>query len=721
MPPRKKISSSSVASTTHEEPSNLAATNVRAQTFVNHQLPNGSARSWPHKTPSPEFMAKAGFYFFPTDRLKDRVKCFYCKKAQSTWKNVKDPTSHHLKKSSSCLFAQMHHYMTESNSNPGFDWASAGIFGDPLSEEAVKMRTESFANWPFDKLAAAKPTSDKMVAAGFVYYPQEEEDDLAICMYCGTSLEGWELDDDPMEEHRKRALERDCYFIRGFDGSVSSSSKRQSDQLLVSPVEKRSKLMTETSTIEEENEENEEIAGATKSDLLKDDEDQSIRRRPRRVRKVVKRLIDDGSSVDETQHDETFSLTGNSEHLNADEEYFESSNTRSNRLKSSSKHAPPTSPLKKSKILDSSMDKEDIFAANDKNIELPPIKLRSSPDKKPKRNSTLQDITNLRSPQKGQVQQVNDNNDEDEILLVTNSSDRSRSLMPSVSPAKSPAKSSPKSSLELPLADVLDQSHLKNSDDDVATIRPQSQNGDLLGGLNNSSSPLSSSISQLDPSPLASKSQGTNSPAISEQLSKRELRINRTNSRFFDSPKRSESPFLDKDYKGDDKIELPVSTAVDEDLPVDDDTPIGESTDHNIQISEPAPEAKFEPQQQLIAEDDNESFHSAEEETPDNFWQPTNTNKLFENLEDLDTARKFLAVLHDLPYELNDDIDGRVSCFINEMPDDEIEMTIEQWITHIASQGREHLNTVCTKMLDVFDDECSRALKRLENLPVRTP
>ncbi len=38
----------------------------------------------------------------------------------------------------------------------------------------------------------------QMARAGFVYTPQHSGDDLATCLYCGTSLSGWDADDNPM-------------------------------------------------------------------------------------------------------------------------------------------------------------------------------------------------------------------------------------------------------------------------------------------------------------------------------------------------------------------------------------------------------------------------------------------------------------------------------------------------------------------------------------------
>ena len=37
-----------------------------------------------------------------------------------------------------------------------------------------------------------------MASAGFVYTPQHSGDDLATCLYCNTSLSGWDGADDPL-------------------------------------------------------------------------------------------------------------------------------------------------------------------------------------------------------------------------------------------------------------------------------------------------------------------------------------------------------------------------------------------------------------------------------------------------------------------------------------------------------------------------------------------
>ncbi|NXQ71506.1 BIRC5 protein, partial [Quiscalus mexicanus] len=51
----------------------------------------------------------------------------------------------------------------------------------------------------------------QMAAAGFVHSPSENSPDVAQCFYCLKELEGWEPDDDPLEEHKKHTAA--CGFL----------------------------------------------------------------------------------------------------------------------------------------------------------------------------------------------------------------------------------------------------------------------------------------------------------------------------------------------------------------------------------------------------------------------------------------------------------------------------------------------------------------------------
>ncbi|KAM3844184.1 baculoviral IAP repeat-containing protein 5 isoform 1-T2 [Vipera latastei] len=70
-------------------------------------------------------------------------------------------------------------------------------------------RLATFTEWPFD--ADCSCTAVRMAEAGFIHCPIENASDVAQCFICLKELEGWEPDDDPMEEHRKHSPK--CAFL----------------------------------------------------------------------------------------------------------------------------------------------------------------------------------------------------------------------------------------------------------------------------------------------------------------------------------------------------------------------------------------------------------------------------------------------------------------------------------------------------------------------------
>ncbi|NXX18366.1 BIRC5 protein, partial [Podargus strigoides] len=73
----------------------------------------------------------------------------------------------------------------------------------------VSARIATFRNWPFTESCACTP--ERMAAAGFVHCPSENGPDVAQCFFCFKELEGWEPDDDPLEEHKKHSA--GCAFL----------------------------------------------------------------------------------------------------------------------------------------------------------------------------------------------------------------------------------------------------------------------------------------------------------------------------------------------------------------------------------------------------------------------------------------------------------------------------------------------------------------------------
>ncbi|CDR40487.1 CYFA0S05e01046g1_1 [Cyberlindnera fabianii] len=815
----------------------------REATF-DYEMADAELQIWPYSTPSAKLMANQGFCFVPTKKLTDRVYCVGCRELQHNWEGVENPAEYHLKKHPHCPISLVHYYNTKRENGP-IDWPTVEILGNPLSSESMEVRRATFAkHWPFDNIPDAKPTTEKMVEAGFCYFPHDQGDDLASCMYCGTSLEGWEEQDDPMEEHSKRAKGRGCYYLDML--AKNNERKRLSEELQGGSGLKKVKVDeplghagdTEsiehaTNQVSQEKKTNKRTkskkARKMKEPIVEvpDDSLPDTVSKPLRPRRAASRaaekmiqiseanesLNDNESGNDsdvELLSEESFGLTSNELQLNSEPEAYTRSSQRSNKSQNASKNVSKkgtnsaklssASPPKKSKILDSSFgeSENDMFGPekiNGSKLDtlLSPKKsskaLSEKPMSSPAKSMPLRDITNVSdtstifSPKTSRKRPVIHNDDDDEeeeeeeeenpdddgeILLVSNNSS---------SVSNSNVGSSIK---ETGLSNKTERA------ESSSTLKPSSaieeQQDDMAQSPN--IVPSESSISEAELSPLASKQH--NSPSLKSEQSTSLSRV-RTNSksvlshsRFFESPKmvrRSQSPFLDDNYQGSDKI------TASEAIIGPDDNPIEESTDHNIEVSlsdlnkhlavndkveelsvhqsleatgsekpkilplhesthdsivsspkalsilsptvaSPEPQALTKigdvpPLQSTSTNNttnDDDSFHSAGESTPSDYWPPTDTNKLFHHLVDLETAQTYVSELTRLPYELHDDVDGRVTNFINQMPEEEVEMTIEEWIQHMAVQGKEHLRQVCTQMIEEFDEECERALDKLKAL-----
>ncbi|XP_063600449.1 baculoviral IAP repeat-containing protein 5-like isoform X2 [Penaeus indicus] len=81
--------------------------------------------------------------------------------------------------------------------------------------EVFEMNTEekrlnSFKKWPYGSDTSIN--KEKMAAAGFYYIGSKKEPDLVRCFVCLKELDGWEVDDDPWEEHKNHASY--CQFIQ---------------------------------------------------------------------------------------------------------------------------------------------------------------------------------------------------------------------------------------------------------------------------------------------------------------------------------------------------------------------------------------------------------------------------------------------------------------------------------------------------------------------------
>ncbi|KAJ5819529.1 hypothetical protein N7474_005120 [Penicillium riverlandense] len=160
--------------------------------------------AWPHKSPSPADLAHAGFYYKPYETNPDNTTCFHCHRALDGWEEEDNPIDEHLKHAPDCAWAIMMDIQQRS-SNPA-------EIEDPTGERVTQARLATFGSaWPHDGKRGWVCQSDKMVQGGWFFAPTEESNDLASCVYCKLSLDGWEPKDDPFDEHHRRSS--DCSFF----------------------------------------------------------------------------------------------------------------------------------------------------------------------------------------------------------------------------------------------------------------------------------------------------------------------------------------------------------------------------------------------------------------------------------------------------------------------------------------------------------------------------
>ncbi|KAF8589129.1 inhibitor of apoptosis repeat-containing protein [Ramaria rubella] len=165
------------------------------------------SRDWPHPTNGefaacPESLAEAGFYHDPYALYPDNVTCFLCKEEYAEWEEDDDPHEIHIKISPKCPWALLRCALELDKDDEGtFNFRTKARI--PTSRVLEKARVDSFGNkdaklWPHDSTSHGCNVK-KMAKAGFVFTPENiPGDDTATCMYCDTTLSGWEVDDDPL-------------------------------------------------------------------------------------------------------------------------------------------------------------------------------------------------------------------------------------------------------------------------------------------------------------------------------------------------------------------------------------------------------------------------------------------------------------------------------------------------------------------------------------------
>ncbi|KAL9092729.1 MAG: hypothetical protein Q9159_000627 [Coniocarpon cinnabarinum] len=99
-----------------------------------------TSSSWPHESPTPEQLAKAGFFYKPSSSSPDSVTCFLCDKALDGWDVDDNPALEHLNHVPDCGWAinccieQRIEDMDRSEE-------------DPHSEKIVEARRATYRDW----------------------------------------------------------------------------------------------------------------------------------------------------------------------------------------------------------------------------------------------------------------------------------------------------------------------------------------------------------------------------------------------------------------------------------------------------------------------------------------------------------------------------------------------------------------------------------------------
>lgn len=138
------------------------------------------------------------------------------------------------------------------------------------------------------------------------------------------------------------------------------------------------------------------------------------------------------------------------------------------------------------------------------------------------------------------------------------------------------------------------------------------------------------------------------------------------------------------------------------------------------EVAEPKVEEVGEPKEEEVAES------KAEEAAPSKphsllvslVEKQHRAIKLFE--EELITLNDSIDYLKQLPtadYGLYNDIEGVITDFIAAMPEEEENMTIEEWIRHNAASCANNVKEISQKMVSSYEEICDEIIDTINNLP----
>jgi hypothetical protein len=111
-----------------------------------------------------------------------------------------------------CVFNFKHREIT-------MEW-TPGITSKLASSGTMHIESERLKTfdhrWPFNSSANLSPS--EMAAAGLFFDPHPKTPDRAICFACKNALSNWDVNDHPMEEHKR--WYKTCAFVTGVSKNV---------------------------------------------------------------------------------------------------------------------------------------------------------------------------------------------------------------------------------------------------------------------------------------------------------------------------------------------------------------------------------------------------------------------------------------------------------------------------------------------------------------------
>ncbi|KEF60797.1 uncharacterized protein A1O9_02359 [Exophiala aquamarina CBS 119918] len=198
-----------------------------------------SKLGWPHKTPTAEDLAKAGFYYKPLPTSNDNAMCYLCDRSLDGWEADDDPIQEHVTHSSDCGWAILMSLGQDTTTD-------VNTMEDPTGQLYVDARRATFSiGWPHESKRGWTCKIEKMVEAGWHYAPTTESDDFVSCIHCKLSLDGWEPKDNPFNEHYRRSP--DCPFFH-FAGTTAPIKRPRAKKGRASKSSRASKASTRLST-----------------------------------------------------------------------------------------------------------------------------------------------------------------------------------------------------------------------------------------------------------------------------------------------------------------------------------------------------------------------------------------------------------------------------------------------------------------------------------------